>query len=156
MCPPALCFSGKALMLHLITFEARYKHIKFSHIGLFLIRCTTISTYPLRKCRGFMKVIAEYWKQLPNLNMVHVILGFPCGSDSKESVCDVGNLALILGLGRYPRGGHVYPLQYSCLENPHGQRSLAGCSPWGHKESDRTEWLKHRHITLELPWQLRQ
>ena len=35
--------------------------------------------------------------------MVHVILGFPRGSDSKESVCDVGNLALILGLGRYPR-----------------------------------------------------
>ena len=28
------------------------------------------------------------------------------------------------------------PLQYSCLENPHGQRSLVGCSPWGHKQSD--------------------
>ena len=31
------------------------------------------------------------------------------------------------------------PLQYSCLENPHGQRSQEGCSPWGHKESDTTE-----------------
>ena len=30
-------------------------------------------------------------------------------------------------------------LQYSCLENPHGQRSLAGYSPWGHKELDMTE-----------------
>ena len=29
--------------------------------------------------------------------------------------------------------------QYSCLENPHGQRSLVGCSPWGCKESDMTE-----------------
>ena len=33
------------------------------------------------------------------------------------------------------------PLQYSCLENPHGHRSLAGYSPWGHKESDVTEQL---------------
>ena len=30
------------------------------------------------------------------------------------------------------------PLQYSCLENPHGQRTLAGYSPWGHKELDMT------------------
>ena len=40
-----------------------------------------------------------------------------------------------------PGGGHGNPLQYSCLENPHGQRNLAGCRPWGHKESDVTEWL---------------
>ena len=38
-----------------------------------------------------------------------------------------------------PEGGHGNPLQYSCLETPHGQRSLAGYSPWGHKESDRAE-----------------
>ena len=42
-------------------------------------------------------------------------------------------------LGRSPGGGHGNPLQYSCLENPHGQRSLAGCSPWGCKELDTTE-----------------
>ena len=30
-------------------------------------------------------------------------------------------------------GGHGNPLQYSCLENPHGERSLAGYSPWGHR-----------------------
>ena len=35
--------------------------------------------------------------------------------------------------------GMATPLQYSCLENPHGQRSLMGCSPWGHKESDTTD-----------------
>ena len=34
------------------------------------------------------------------------------------------------------------PLQYSCLENPHGQRSLAGYSPWGRKELDITEQLR--------------
>ena len=37
--------------------------------------------------------------------------------------------------------GMATPLQYSCLENPHGQRSLAGYSPWGHKEVDMTERL---------------
>ena len=37
--------------------------------------------------------------------------------------------------------GTVNPLQYSCLENPHGQRSLVGYSPWGRKESDMTEPL---------------
>ena len=45
----------------------------------------------------------------------------------------------IPGLGRSPGGGYGNPLQYSCLENPHGQRSLVGYSPWGHKELDTTE-----------------
>ena len=64
---------------------------------------------------------------------------FPGGSDGKESACNVGDPALIPGLGRSPGGGHGHPLQYSCLENPHEQRSLVGYSPWGHKESDTTE-----------------
>ena len=53
-----------------------------------------------------------------------VLLDFP-GSDGKESACNVGDLGLIPGLGRTPGGGHGNALQYSCLENPHGQRSLA-------------------------------
>ena len=47
-----------------------------------------------------------------------VFLGFPGGSDSKESACNVGDLGLITGLGRSPGGGHDNPLRYSCLENP--------------------------------------
>ena len=43
--------------------------------------------------------------------------------------------------------GHGYPLQYSYLENPHGQRSLAGYSPWGCKELDTTERLSLLHFT---------
>ena len=43
---------------------------------------------------------------------------------------------------------HGDPLQYSCLENPHGQRSLVGYSPWGHKESDTTKWLSMAHINF--------
>ena len=54
----------------------------------------------------------------------------------KESACNAGNVGSILGLGRSPGGGHGNPLQDSYLENPHGQRSLAGYRPYGHTESD--------------------
>ena len=47
----------------------------------------------------------------------------------------------IPGLGRSPEEGNGNPLQYSGLESLHGQRSLVGYSPWGHKESDITEQL---------------
>ena len=46
-----------------------------------------------------------------------------------------------LGWEDPPGGGHGNPLQYSCLENPHGLRSLEGYSPWGCKELDTTEQL---------------
>ena len=45
-------------------------------------------------------------------------LGFPGGSDSKESVCNAGNPSSIPGMGRALGEGNGYPLQYSCLENP--------------------------------------
>ena len=54
----------------------------------------------------------------------------------KESACNAGDLGSIPGLGRSPGGGHGNTLQYSCLENPRRQRSLAGYIPWGRKESD--------------------
>ena len=63
---------------------------------------------------------------------------FPGGSDSKEPAYNAGDLGLITGLGRSPGGGQGNPLLYSCLENLH-DRSLAGYSPWGSKESDTTE-----------------
>ena len=56
-------------------------------------------------------------------------MDFPGDSDGKESSCNAGDLGLIPGLGRSPGGGHGNPLQYSCLENPYGQRSLVGYSP---------------------------
>ena len=64
---------------------------------------------------------------------------FPGDSDGKESVCNAGDPSSIPGLGRSSREGNGSPLQYSCLEKSHGQRSLSGYSPWGHKESDTTE-----------------
>ena len=55
-----------------------------------------------------------------------------------------------LGWEDSPGGGHGNPLQDSCLENPHGQRSLAGYSPWGRKESDMPDRL-HTHMMMTNP-----
>ena len=49
------------------------------------------------------------------------------------------------GSERSPEGGHDNPLQYSCLENPHGQRSLVGYSLRGLKDLDMTEQLNRAH-----------
>ena len=53
-------------------------------------------------------------------------------------------MGLIPGSGRSPRGRHGIPLQYSCLEK---QRSLEAYSPWGCKDSDRTEATQHAHCS---------
>ena len=45
-------------------------------------------------------------------------MGFPSGSDGKESACNAGNLGLIPGSERSPGEGNGTPLWYSCLENP--------------------------------------
>ena len=58
---------------------------------------------------------------------------------------DVRDADSMSGWGRCPGGGHGNPFQYSCLENPHGHRSLAGYSPWSHKESGTTEQLSTAH-----------
>ena len=60
-------------------------------------------------------------------------MGFPGSSDGKDSASNAGNLGLIPALGRSPGGKHGSSLQYSYLEISHGQRSLAGYSSWGHK-----------------------
>ena len=71
--------------------------------------------------------------------------GASTSSAGKESASNERDLGLILGLGRSPGGGHGNSLQYSCLENLHGERSLAGYSPWGHRESDTTDQLSTAH-----------
>ena len=73
------------------------------------------------------------------------------GSVSKESTCSAGDLGLIPGLGRSPGGGHGNSLQYSCLENPNGQRTLADYRSLGHKESDTIEQLS-TFGSLKIKW----
>ena len=70
----------------------------------------------------------------------------------KESACKAGDLDLIPGWEDSPGAGNGNPLKYSCLENPHGERKLAGYSPWGFKESDTTEQLSTTQNTpLSFP-----
>ena len=67
---------------------------------------------------------------------------FPVGSvvmNPSVNGGDEGDMGSIPGSGRPPGGGQGNPLQSSCLENLHGQRSLAGYSSWGHKELDTIE-----------------
>ena len=78
---------------------------------------------------------------LTELFAIQEFLGFPGGSVVKNLPTNAGDAGWIPGLGRHPGGRHGNKLQYSCLENPHGQRSLVGHSLWGRKESDTTERL---------------
>ena len=48
---------------------------------------------------------------------IYICMDFPGGSDDKECACTAGNPGSIPGLGRFPREGNSYPLQYSGLEN---------------------------------------
>ena len=75
-------------------------------------------------------------------------MDFPGSSAGKESACNAGDPSSISGSGRSPAGGYGNPLQYSCLENSHEQRSLAGPSPWGHRQLDMTERLSTAYFEM--------
>ena len=93
-----------------------------------------------------------------------VNMGFPGGSDGKESACKARDLDSIPGLGRFPGEGNGYPLQYSCLENPmdrgawwatvHGitqSRIRLSDWHWVYMHKDRhffVSWGEHIHFTL--------
>ena len=77
-------------------------------------------------------------------------MGFPGGSDGKQTAHNAGDPGSVPGLGRFPGGECDDPLQSSCQEKPHGQRSLAGYSPRGHKELDTTERLSSHTTEKKL------
>ena len=85
----------------------------------------------IRQCR--------YWYR--NKPMVEVRKGFPGSAAGKESICNARDTGSIQGSGGSPGKWRDNLLWYSYVENPHGQRSLVGYNPWGHKEWDTTEWL---------------
>ena len=94
--------------------------------------------------KPFLSLLAILWNTA--FSWVYLSpLPFTCGSEDKVSACNEGDLGSIPGLGRSPGGGHGNPLQDSCLENHHGQRSLVGCSPWVHKEWDVTKHSTAKH-----------
>ena len=64
-------------------------------------------------------------------------VGFPGGSDGKDSACNVGDLGLIPGLGRYPGEGNGNQLQHSCLENSKDRGAWWAIVHWGRKSWKR-------------------
>ena len=74
---------------------------------------------------SFYSILAYSWFWRRDRLPTPGFLGLSGGSDGKESTYNVGDLGSVPGLGRSPRGGHGNPLQYSCLENPQGQKRLA-------------------------------
>jgi len=78
----------------------------------------------------------------------------------KESVHHEGDLGSIPRFGRSPGGRHGNPLQYSCLENPHGQRSLAGDWACMHALKEKTgsflsKWCGHTCFCFSSPLSLK-
>ena len=70
-----------------------------------------------------------------------LVVGFPGGSHGKEPACSMGDLGSIPRLGRFPWRRAWQPTPVFLPGEPHGQRSLVGCSPSGLKELDTTEQL---------------
>ena len=71
--------------------------------------------------------------------ILYIALGFPGGSNNKESTCYAGDLVSIPGLGRSPGEGNGNPLQYSCLENFTDRRAWWAAVHAVYKELDMTE-----------------
>ena len=106
-CPAAGTLDGASLLgLREQLFRARWQGGWMSCWGPGWVR--------LGDCQWYI------WRWSPaHLNtLVGTSLGFPAGSDGKESACNAEDLGSIPGLGRSHGGGHGNPLQFSCLENP--------------------------------------
>ena len=85
---------------------------------------------------------------------IYLFWGLPWWLGDKESTCLSGDMDLISRSGRSPgeRNGNL--LQYSCLGNPIGQRSLGGYSPWGHERVRHDLVTKHTHTHLPFTLQI--
>ena len=99
----------------------------------------------LQLCKIEMTITELTWKQNPEImNDIKILftqlmtMGFPGGSDSKESAYNAGVVDSIPGSGRSPWGEHGNPFQYSCLENP----------------MDRGAWRATVHGVAKSPTQL--
>ena len=81
----------------------------------------------------------------------YICPGFPGGSEVESLPDNAGETDLIPGSRISSGEGNGNPLQYSCLEKPHGRRSLVGYNLWGRKESDTTERLHLKELSRPNP-----
>ena len=90
--------------------------------------------------RATVHRVAKSWTWLRWLSTKH-LGGFPGGSDGKASTCNFGRPGFDPWVVKIPWRRAWQPTPVLLPGEFHGQRSLAGYSPWGHKESDTTEQL---------------
>ena len=83
--------------------------------------------------------VAKSQTRLSDWTEVKVHMGFPGGSDSKESAWNAGDPGWIPGLGRSPGEGNGYPLQYSCLENSMHKGAWQAIFCWLYTNKNRVE-----------------
>ena len=91
-----------------------FLHFFFLHI---FAQCHSLIAHLVKNLPAMQEKPVQLLGQEDLLEKFPLFLCFPCGSASKESTYNVGDLGLIPGLGRSPEEGKCYPLQYSCLEN---------------------------------------
>ena len=127
-----------------------------------LVRFISHFRFPLCEMPPFLLwcFCLNYWHPLYILDLnplqLHVLIffffnanGFPAGSDGKESACNAGRRpGFDPWVRKLPWRRKWQPTPVLLPGESHGQRSLAGYSPWGHKESDTTERLTHTRTML--------
>ena len=91
------------------------------------------------------KIIAQnnFFVILNVLLLMYHCWGFPSGSEGKASACNEGGPGFHPWVKKIPWRRKWQPTPVFLPGESHGQRSLASYSPWGHKESNTTEWLEH-------------
>ena len=123
----------------------------YHHITLNLISSTTRPlNYEKKMTRGKKEVLKNEKLSKSLQFTLACFRGFPGGANGREPTCQCRKhkrLRFNPGSRRFPGGGHGNPLQI--LES-HGQRSLVGYNPQGHKESDTTEVTQHTHFCFNL------
>ena len=108
------------------------------------------------KSDGVKELIGTWNVRPMNQGKLDLVKGFPGGSEGKESAYNAGDLSSIPGLGRSPGEESGKPLQYSCLEKSHGERSLVGYSilawkiPWMEEEPGGLQFIGFKESDMAL------
>ena len=146
-------FRGSFHSSHVPLWDPYYGAISEPNLGLrnnsWTIHCCFFCS-PLTIVLLFLPLPVEYqnYKKMDlNFTDLMSLVGFTRWLNGNETICQAEDMGLIPGLGRSPGGGHGNPLQYSCLENPHGQRSPVGYSPWA---AESWAWLSDWATTMSL------